>query len=89
LALLYYHSRLYRHRVGLSLNLGRELLHNNLLDDINFTGHPAFEGSEANEVLKDKKVAYATWENILRSDEILTEILKTMGFPVVRAKKKK
>ncbi len=61
----------------------------NLLDEVNFTGHPAFEGNEVNKELKGKKVAYDTWEGAARNDEHLTAVLKTMGMPVVRGKKKK
>jgi ABC-type Fe3+ transport system substrate-binding protein len=61
----------------------------NLLDEVNFTGHPAFEGSGINRVLKGKKVAYETWEGAAHDDEYLAEILNAMGMPVVRSKKKK
>jgi ABC-type Fe3+ transport system substrate-binding protein len=61
----------------------------NLLDDINFTGHPAFEGNEINKILKGKKIAAASWEDTARADYILKEIIQTMGLPVVRKKKKK
>ncbi|MDP2646011.1 MAG: hypothetical protein Q8P24_13815 [Desulfobacterales bacterium] len=61
----------------------------NLLDDVNFTGHPAFEGNDINKILKGKKVSYATWEDTARSDYALSEILMAMGVPVVRSKTKK
>ncbi|MDP2643899.1 MAG: extracellular solute-binding protein [Desulfobacterales bacterium] len=60
-----------------------------ILDDINFTGHPSFEGTESNSILKNKQISYATWEDSLHADEDLAEILQAMGIPVVRAKKKK
>lgn len=56
----------------------------NLLDDIDFSGHPAYEGNEINNVIRGKKVAYSGWEHTSRSDDILAEILQAMGFPVVR-----
>lgn len=56
----------------------------NILDAINFTGHPAFEGNEINQVLKGKKAVFTNWEYIQRADEILSKILQAMGFPVVR-----
>lgn len=55
-----------------------------ILDDVDFSGHPSFEGSDVNEIVKGKKVAYGTWEQAAQSDEVLAEILKAMGFPVVR-----
>jgi iron(III) transport system substrate-binding protein len=55
-----------------------------ILDDVDFSGHPSFEGSDINEIVKGKKVAYGTWEQAAQSDEVLAEILKAMGFPVVR-----
>ncbi len=61
----------------------------NLLDIVNFTGHPSFEGNEINKILKGKKIAGATWEDAARADDILKDILLTMGLPVVRSKKKK
>ncbi|MDP2644697.1 MAG: extracellular solute-binding protein [Desulfobacterales bacterium] len=61
----------------------------NLLDEVNFSGHPAFEGNDVNKVIKGKKVAYASWEDAALDDQYLTEILQAMGMPVVRAKKKK
>ena len=56
----------------------------NILDAVNFTGHPAFEGNEINRVLKGKKTVVTNWEYIQRADEILAKILQAMGFPVVR-----
>ncbi len=56
----------------------------NLLDKVNFSGHPAFEGNEVRKDLEGKKVVYGSWEYSLRADDILAEILITMGFPVVR-----
>lgn len=56
----------------------------NLLDDVDFTGHPSVEGNDVREVLKGKKVVYPTWENIENSDDHLAEILQAMGMPVVR-----
>lgn len=55
-----------------------------ILDDIDFSGHPAFEGSDVNKITKGKKLVQASWEDVKRSDEILAEILQAMGFPVVR-----
>jgi len=55
-----------------------------ILDDIDFSGHPAFEGSDVNKITKGKKLVQASWEDAKRSDEILAEILQAMGFPVVR-----
>lgn len=56
----------------------------NLLDDVDFTGHPAFQGNDVNRMLEGKKIVFGSWEYTDRSDEILTEILQAMGFPVVR-----
>lgn len=55
-----------------------------VLDEVDFSGHPSFEGSDVNEIIKGKKVAYASWEHSAESDDVLAEILKAMGFPVVR-----
>lgn len=55
-----------------------------ILDDIDFSGHPAFEESDVNKVAKGKKLVHASWEEVKRSDDILAEILQAMGFPVVR-----
>jgi ABC-type Fe3+ transport system substrate-binding protein len=55
-----------------------------ILDDIDFSGHPAFEGSDVNKITKGKKLVQARWEDVKRSDEILAELLRAMGFPVVR-----
>jgi iron(III) transport system substrate-binding protein len=55
-----------------------------VLDDVDFSGHPSFEGNDINAVIKGKKVAYGTWEQSENSDAILAEILQAMGFPVVR-----
>ena len=55
-----------------------------ILDEINFTGHPSFENSDVHQVVKGKKVIYATWEQSAESDAVLAEILTAMGFPVVR-----
>lgn len=56
----------------------------NLLDDVDFSGHPSFEGNDINDIIKGKKAAYESWENSDKSDEVLAEILQAMGFPVVR-----
>ncbi|HEY7322151.1 MAG TPA: extracellular solute-binding protein [Candidatus Binatia bacterium] len=56
----------------------------NVLDDVDFSGHPSFEGNDINDIIKGKKVAYESWENSDKSDEVLAEILQAMGFPVVR-----
>jgi ABC-type Fe3+ transport system substrate-binding protein len=56
----------------------------NILDDINFTGHPSYEGNDINKILKGKKVVYGSWEYSDKSDDVLAEILTAMGFPVVR-----
>lgn len=56
----------------------------NILDEADFTGHPAFEGNEINRVVKGKKTVYSTWEDAFRADDVLAKILTTMGFPVVR-----
>ncbi|MDP2645689.1 MAG: hypothetical protein Q8P24_12185 [Desulfobacterales bacterium] len=61
----------------------------NLIDRIDFTGHPAFEGNKINNIIQGKKIAYASWGETAGADDILTEILQTMGMPVVRSKKKK
>ncbi len=55
-----------------------------LLDDVDFSGHPSFDGSDVNQIVKGKKVAYGTWEQAAESDKVLAEILQAMGFPVVR-----
>ena len=55
-----------------------------VLDAVDFSGHPSFPGSDVNEVVKGKKVEYATWEQSADSDAVLAEILTAMGFPVVR-----
>lgn len=56
----------------------------NILDEIDFTGHPGIEGSDRNNVLKGKKVLYGSFEDSNRFDDNLAEILQTMGMPVVR-----
>lgn len=56
----------------------------NILDKTDWSGHPAFEGNEVAETLKGRKVVYGNWEYSDRSDEILAELLRAMGFPVVR-----
>lgn len=56
----------------------------NVLDDVDFSGHPSFEGNDINDVIKGKKVAYGSWEHSENSDAVLAEILQAMGFPVVR-----
>ncbi|MDP2644740.1 MAG: extracellular solute-binding protein [Desulfobacterales bacterium] len=63
----------------------------NLLDRIDFSGHPAFEGNEIKELLKGKQLVYGSWDDVERSDFVLAELLQAMGMPVVRstAKKKK
>ncbi|MDP2645829.1 MAG: hypothetical protein Q8P24_12890, partial [Desulfobacterales bacterium] len=63
----------------------------NILDDVDFTGHPHFEGNEINEVLKGKRVVYSMWRDVAHADAILAELFQAMGMPVVRgeAKKKK
>ncbi len=55
-----------------------------ILDDVDFSGHPAFEGSEVSRVTKGKKIVSGSWEYLPKSDDILAEILQAMGFPVVR-----
>jgi iron(III) transport system substrate-binding protein len=55
-----------------------------ILDEVDFSGHPSFEGSDVNEIIKGKKVAYGKWQHAPESDDVLAEILKAMGFPVVR-----
>jgi ABC-type Fe3+ transport system substrate-binding protein len=55
-----------------------------ILDDVAFGGHPSFEGSEINDLIKGKKVAYGSWEHTDKADAVLAEILQAMGFPVVR-----
>ncbi|MDZ4247234.1 MAG: hypothetical protein U1D67_08965, partial [Dehalococcoidia bacterium] len=61
----------------------------NLLDSVDFTGHPLVEGNDVTNILKGKKISYPTWESSARSHEVLAEILRTMGMPVVQGKKKK
>ncbi|MDP2644213.1 MAG: extracellular solute-binding protein [Desulfobacterales bacterium] len=61
----------------------------NILDQINFSGHPAFEGNEITEVLKGKQLSMATWKDSLHADEDLAEIVKAMGMPIVRTQTKK
>ncbi|MDP2644429.1 MAG: extracellular solute-binding protein [Desulfobacterales bacterium] len=61
----------------------------NLLEDVNFSGHPSFEGTEVNKLLKGKKVFYATWKDSVHADEDLAKILQAMGMPVVRSESKK
>ncbi len=56
----------------------------NIQDDTDFTGHPLVEGNDVNAVLKGKKVAYPTWEEVGSADAHLAEILQAMGLPVVR-----
>ncbi|MDP2643737.1 MAG: extracellular solute-binding protein [Desulfobacterales bacterium] len=60
-----------------------------LLDQVDFSGHPNFEGNEVNRVLKGKKVAYGTWGAIDGQEQILVETLQAMGMPVVRSQRKK
>ncbi|MDP2644143.1 MAG: extracellular solute-binding protein [Desulfobacterales bacterium] len=60
-----------------------------ILDDINFSGHPAFDGTEANKILKGKQLSYATSNDTLTADDDLVEILRAFGMPVVRSKAKK
>ena len=55
-----------------------------ILDDIDFTGHPAIEGNDSNRELKGKKVLYGTFEDSKRSDDNLADILRAMGMPVAR-----
>ena len=55
-----------------------------ILDDIDFSGHPAYDGSEINKMVKGKKTVSASWDYVSRSDDILADILQAMGFPVVR-----
>ena len=55
-----------------------------ILDDVDFSGHPEFKGSDVNKITKGKKTVQADWEDVKRSDDILGEILQAMGFPVVR-----
>ncbi|MDP2647589.1 MAG: extracellular solute-binding protein [Desulfobacterales bacterium] len=59
----------------------------NILDQIDFTGHPDFAGNEMSQVLKGKKIAYAPLKGSEKADVILAEILRAMGLPVVRSKK--
>ncbi|MDP2643381.1 MAG: extracellular solute-binding protein [Desulfobacterales bacterium] len=61
----------------------------NLLDQVNFSGHPAFEGNDINKVLRGRKLAATSWEHTAQADAILTDIIHAMGFPVVQKKKKK
>jgi ABC-type uncharacterized transport system YnjBCD substrate-binding protein len=56
----------------------------NALDDIEFTGHPAFEGNEVSKILKGKKAVFGNWEYAGRAGEILAEILQALGIPVVQ-----
>lgn len=56
----------------------------NILDDVDFSGHPSYEGNEINKIIKGKKVVYGKWEYSDKSDDHLAEILTAMGFPVVR-----
>jgi ABC-type Fe3+ transport system substrate-binding protein len=55
-----------------------------VLDDVDFSGHPAFEGSDVNKITRGKKIVRSGWEYVNRSDAILAEIMQAMGFPVVR-----
>jgi ABC-type Fe3+ transport system substrate-binding protein len=55
-----------------------------ILDDVDFSGHPSFEGNEINALVKGKKVAYGSWEVTDKADDVLAEILQAMGYPVVR-----
>jgi ABC-type Fe3+ transport system substrate-binding protein len=55
-----------------------------ILDDVDFSGHPSFEGSDVNKVTKGKKLVQENWQDAKHSDEALAEILQAMGFPVVR-----
>ncbi|MGH7828369.1 MAG: ABC transporter substrate-binding protein [Candidatus Binatia bacterium] len=55
-----------------------------ILDNVDFSGHPAYENNDINKVIKGKKTVYASWEDTAKSDDILAEILQAMGFPVVR-----
>jgi ABC-type Fe3+ transport system substrate-binding protein len=55
-----------------------------LLDDVQFTGDPMVHGTSAYPLLKGKKVVRGSWEYQRRADEILNDILKAMGLPVVR-----
>jgi ABC-type Fe3+ transport system substrate-binding protein len=56
----------------------------NILDDTDFSGDPRVDGSNIKDVLKGKKVAYPTWEDVGSSDDHLAEIFQAMGLPVVR-----
>jgi iron(III) transport system substrate-binding protein len=56
----------------------------NILDDIDFTGHPAIEGNDVNIALKGKKIVYPSWADVANADNRLAEILQAMGVPVVR-----
>jgi len=56
----------------------------NILDDVNFSGHPSIDGTDIHKIVKGKQVVYATWEQTAQSDDVLAEILTAMGFPVVR-----
>jgi iron(III) transport system substrate-binding protein len=55
-----------------------------VLDEVDFSGHPDFEGSDVNKIIRGKKTVKSSWEYINRSDDILAEIMQSMGFPVVR-----
>ncbi|MDP2646111.1 MAG: extracellular solute-binding protein [Desulfobacterales bacterium] len=61
----------------------------NLLDEVNFSGHPAVEGNEVHELLKGKQIAFFKWEDSQYGDDDLAEILTAMGMPVVRSKSKR
>lgn len=56
----------------------------NILDQTDFSGHPSFEGNQVTSALKGKRVVFGDWAYSKRSDDILAEILRAMGFPVVR-----
>ncbi|MDP2644696.1 MAG: extracellular solute-binding protein [Desulfobacterales bacterium] len=60
-----------------------------LLDEVNFTGHPSFEGTQIGKSVQGKKVVSASWDTLIRSDDVLADIIQAMGMPVVRSQTKK
>lgn len=55
-----------------------------LLDQVDFSGHPSIEGNQVTKDLKGKKLALGDWAYSERSDEILAQLLRAIGMPVVR-----
>ncbi len=55
-----------------------------ILDSVQSTGAPISPQSSAYKQIQGKKVIRASWEYQLRAEDILKEILITMGYPVVR-----